>query len=46
MSPPIGGSCPAVWLELPSDWLPGLWGALGSSRHGPDGMNEVEAERA
>jgi DNA-binding NarL/FixJ family response regulator len=44
VSLPTGGCYPAVWLELPLDGPPGPIGALGSSRHGPDGMNEGEAE--
>ncbi len=45
MSLPTGGCSPAVWLELPLVGPPGLCMALGSRRHGPDGMNEGEAER-
>ena len=45
MALPSGGCYPAVWLELQLSGPPGPIGALGSSRHGPDGLNEGEAER-
>lgn len=42
---PSGGCYPAVRLELLLAGPSGPIGALGSSRHGSDGMNEGEAER-